>query len=373
MRIGIDARMYGPKVGGGGLGRYVEQLVTELQAQDQENRYVLFLKKENFDACRIRNPHFEKRLADIHWYTAAEQLRLPAILHRAGVDLMHFPHWNVPLLSGIPFVVTIHDLILLEEPRSARATTLDPLRYRIKYEAYRLAVRHALQKSRRIIAVSQTTKDAIQRFFPDVLEGKIDVVYEGLTTWQKPEGAEPAPPVSGPFVLYVGNAYPHKNLEALLEAFVRIARSDIHLVLAGPDDMFYARLRARAASLPLPAGVIHFVPSPDDAAVAALYRQASLYVFPSRIEGFGLPPLEAMAQGVPVAASNRSAMPEILGDAVAYFNPTDSVDMATVIQRVLSDAGEREVLRIRGFERVKKYAWGTMAREIRDVYRRSAL
>src|SRR3989338_6758021 len=216
MRIGIDARMYGPMVGGGGLGRYVEQLVMGLQKYNTEHRFVLFLKKENFDACKITNPLFEKRLADIHWYGLKEQYSFPALIEKEHLDLIHYPHWNIPLLCRTPFVVTIHDLILLEEPTSARATPRSPLHFWIKYQGYKFALAQALRHSKKIITVSKYTKQSLQTFFPHIPEKKIQVIYEGLTQFA-PTSTEPLPEeITDPYLLYIGNAYPHKNLETLL-------------------------------------------------------------------------------------------------------------------------------------------------------------
>ncbi|MFH1767047.1 MAG: hypothetical protein ABH826_03070, partial [Patescibacteria group bacterium] len=106
MKIGIDARFYGPRVGGGGIGRYVAELVNHLQLLDDKNDYILFLKKENFHECVITNPRFYKRLVDVHWYTLAEQRIMPREAKLSGVDFMHYPHWNVPIFSSVPFIVT---------------------------------------------------------------------------------------------------------------------------------------------------------------------------------------------------------------------------------------------------------------------------
>ncbi len=393
MKIGIDARMFGPTVGGGGLGRYVEQLVTELQANDTENRYVLFLKKENFDACRIVNPHFEKRLADIHWYTLGEQMKFGGIVDREQLDLVHFPHWNVPVLMKTPFVVTIHDLILLEEPRSSKVTTRNPFIFFLKYVGYKIVLSHAIRRSKKIVAVSHATEDAIIKFFPDVPRNKIEMIYEGVTRLETPPGLPFAGEESGIYfsppakegpgedaarnLLYVGNAYPHKNLERLLEAFaiIRKTHPNAQLILAGGESIFYKRLlQSRAGS-----GVtgsrdpayyegITFVPNPTDEQLAGLYREATLFVFPSRVEGFGLPPLEAMSVGVAVAASDIPSLKEILGNAAAFFDPNDSQRIASVVSDLLVSSEKRAVLIERGTQHIKQFSWKTMAIKIIALY-----
>ncbi len=366
MKIGIDARMFGPAAGGGGLGRYVEQLVNELQKQDLENRYVLFLKRENFDTCVIVNPNFEKRLADAHWYTAKEQILMPILIAREGLDLIHFPHWNVPLLCRTPFVVTIHDLILLEQPASSKTTTRGPIVHWLKRLGYRIALRHAIVASEKVVAVSNYTKSSIATFFPAVETSKVEVAYEGLTELPIHPADETLHGPVTPCVLYVGNAYPHKNLDALIAAFAIFSKAHpkVELVLAGRGDVFYERLRSSVDETT----PVRFVMSPTDGELAELYRGASLYVFPSKSEGFGLPPLEAMSAGIPVAASNATCLPEILGDAATYFSPDRVDEMAAAMERGFSDEHLRAELISKGREQIKKYSWASMARSILNIY-----
>ncbi|PJE76936.1 hypothetical protein COV05_01960 [Candidatus Uhrbacteria bacterium CG10_big_fil_rev_8_21_14_0_10_48_16] len=366
MRIGIDTRMLGPTVGGGGLGRYVEELSHELLQLDHKNRYVLFLKKENFESIQ---GDCEKRLADVHWYTAKEQLVLPKLIDQEGLDLIHFPHWNVPLRLRTPFVVTIHDLILLEEPRSAKATTRHPLIYALKYQAYRFVLRSALKRSRAIIAVSEYTKSAILNHFPWVPSEKIHVVYEGITNLSSLQPSNTSPK-NAPYFLYVGNAYPHKNLESLLHAFSFFHKihPEVQLILAGRDDLFYQRLKKELSEIDVHPEAVTFVLNPTDQELADLYRNATLYLFPSRSEGFGLPPLEAMSFGVPVAAARRTSLPEILGEAALYFDPDDIEDMVATMEQALTDKPLREHLTQKGHEQIKRYSWKTMADKILEIY-----
>jgi glycosyltransferase involved in cell wall biosynthesis len=365
MKIGIDARMFGPNVGGGGLGRYVEQLVTELQAIDGTDRFILFLKRENFDACEITNARFEKRLADFHWYGAAEQLRFPELIAKEKLDLMHFPHWNVPVTSRTPFVVTLHDLILLEEPRSARATTRSSLVFGLKRLGYKFVLNQALGRAKKIIAVSQYTKESIYKFFPALNPSKIVVAHEGIVKMS----AQAQPGARGPILVYVGNAYPHKNLDRLLDAFalVRTKHPNLELVLAGREDVFYKRLMDEARRTGRDTNV-HYIASPSDLQIASLLQTARAFVFPSRTEGFGLPPLEAMQAGIPVASSTGGSLPEVLGDAAKYFSPNNTQDMAGAIEQVVSDEHLRASLVARGYEQIKRYSWATHAQAVQNTY-----
>lgn len=370
MNIGIDARMYGPKVGGGGLGRYVEQLIIELQKINREHRFVLFLKKENFDACRITNPFFEKRLADIHWYTLEEQLKMPKLIDKENLDLMHFPHWNVPLFSKTPFVVTIHDLILLDEPRSAKITTRHPLYFLLKTIAYKKVLRHAVKKSENIIAVSNFTRNSILKHFPSTEEKKVKTIYEGLTQFDSTKQEALPTSITNPYLLYIGNAYPHKNLSFLINTFAEIQseHKNLQLVLAGRGDVFYERLKSHTKKLQLPEHRVLFISSPNDELVETLYENATAYVFPSRIEGFGLPPLEAMSKDIPVLSSNTSCLPEILEDAALYFSPSNKEELKTQIKKILSDEAIKKTLIKKGREQIQKYSWEKMARSILGLY-----
>ncbi|MEK7665717.1 MAG: glycosyltransferase family 1 protein [Patescibacteria group bacterium] len=370
MKIGIDARMYGPKWGGGGIGRYVEELVNELQKIDSENRFVLFLKRENFDACKLINQRFEKVIADAHWYTTKEQLIMPRIIDGAHLDLMHYPHWNIPLRAKTPFVVTIHDLILLEDPNSARATTLGPIRYAIKRIGYNKVLRHAIEKSKAIITVSDYVKGSILTHF-NVQSEKIHVIYEGVSSKsQLPNYPIVQLPVASPYFLYVGSAYPHKNLESLLHAFSFFVKKhpNVRLVLVGKEDKFYKDLKKELQEIDIDENAVIFTGFVPENVLHALYANASLYIFPSRHEGFGLPPLEAMRHGVPVASSNRGPMPEVLGNAAIYFNPDDLEEMVEVMERTQEDEILRDELVKKGNERIKRYTWETMAKEIEAIY-----
>jgi glycosyltransferase involved in cell wall biosynthesis len=368
MRIGIDARMYGPEVGGGGLGRYVEQLVNHLPEIDHQNRYVFIMKEGASGKGRVEREKLESVTTPIHWYTLKEQLFLAPLIDKQKLDLVHFPHWNVPIKLRTPFVVTIHDLILLEEPRSARATTKHPWIYGLKYLGFRKVLTHAIQSSKKIIAVSQATKNDILKHFPSVPEDKISVIYEGVTQLKQTHQAT-AEAVGYPFLLYIGNCYPHKNLETLLSAFSILHKQipDLHLVIAGRSDVFFKRLKDGSNSLEA-VSFIHFEENPSDERLSELYDQAELYVFPSHIEGFGLPPLEAMSQSTPVACSDIPSLKEILGNAAVYFPKNNPDEIAKAISEIINDPNKKTELINRGLEQIKNYSWKKMAEEIVKLY-----
>lgn len=384
--IGVDARFYGPL--GKGLGRYTQEVVDNVIkiTQDQPVDYVIFLSPANFDEFVCPNENVRKELIKARWYSLAEQFEVPYKWRRAKIDLMHFPHFNVPLLKMGPYIVTIHDLILTKFP-TVRATTKAPFIYWLKDKAYRLVIRSAIRRAKKVITVSEFTKrDLITQF--KTSEDKIAVTYEGVANLTKGgdslfvakldnQSTLELYNIRGPYLLYVGNAYPHKNLEGLVRVFAELRKEHpyLRLVLVGKEDFFYDRVRLYAQHLNLwqkdnhntPVVFPGYVPDVD---LEALFQEAALYVFPSLYEGFGLPPLEAMAYGCPVASSNCASMPEILGGAAAYFDPKNEEEMRTVISNLLNNQVAREELITLGKQHVKKYNWWECARLTAEIYQK---
>lgn len=370
-RIGIDARFYGPV--GKGLGRYTQQIVDNIIKLDRENKYVIFLCRENFNDFKSDNSNVKKVLVDIKWYGLKEQFIFPLYIWRERLDLMHFPHFNVPMFCPIKFAVTIHDLILIKFP-TRRATTLGPVIYAIKNFFYKIVISLAVKRACRVFTVSAyTQKDIVRQFKKGV--DKVIVTYEGVAGSFLGEISNSQPKsdillkynIIKPYLLYVGNAYPHKNLEGLIKVYTSInAEMDgLRLVLVGKEDYFYNRLKQYAKSFSTNIIFPGYVPDFD---LKVLYSEAIAYVFPSFFEGFGLPALEAMALGLPVVSSDKTSLPEILGRAAIYFNPEDESEMKAKIKLVINDEKLRQDLISRGLEQIKKYSWSQCAEKTLEVY-----
>ena len=369
MKLGIDARFFGTL--GKGLGRYTQKLIEHLEKIDTENQYYVFLRRENFEEYVPKNPNFQKVLADFQWYSFAEQLGFPWLLRKYELDLMHFPHFNVPLLYFGKFVITIHDLILLHFP-TKRATTLQPIWYKLKFLAYRATIFSAIVRCQKIITVSEFTKKDILGEYPSA-KNKIFVTYEACEDLPQNKTQNDAQilqkyGIMKPYLLYVGNAYPHKNLEKLIEAFALVLnqKKELNLVLIGKEDYFYKRLKKfveknKIRNVNFPGFV------PDDE-LQIFYANATLYVFPSLYEGFGLPPLEAMKNGAPVISSMSACMPEILGESAHFMNAENEKEIAKVILQVMQDEKLKAELILKGYAQVKKYSWEKMARETLKIY-----
>ena len=373
MRIVIDARMMGSE-NTRGIGRYIEELVRAMVGLAPEHRYVL-LARDPTTSPFMGNASVEHVAADVSWYGAAEQMKMPGMIAATRPDLLHVPHWNVPVMSRIPRVVTIHDLILLSEPKSAKVSTRGPIVSTVKRIGYRLVLRDALVGSRRIGVPTQWVADDIRRHFPS-LETPIDVTGEGMpdpdsSVWSDPD-------TTNPYLLHVGSAYPHKNLDLLLDAWKKLA--DLHpllsLILAGERDVFMKRLEERVKREELPR--VRFPGRIPDVDLSGLYARASAFVFPSRNEGFGLPPLEAMAYGCPVVSSNASCLPEVLGSAsrakpreegVFFFQPSGTDGIIRAVETVLRDpVGARNAARQTARVLRQRHDWKKTAERTLEAY-----
>jgi len=375
MHIVIDARFVGPEQTG--LGRYTEELIHGLESLDSENRYTLLLSREGMGYYHPRASNFRTVEADFAWYSLREQLGMPKLLKSLRPDLVHFCHFNVPVRWHHPFVVTIHDLIK-DEFKGKESTTRSSLVYTLKHWGYRRTIRHAIVKSKAVITISEGSKAKILKRYRVPFK-KFFITYEAADpTFAKYRKLEISDSdkrqlaskykIKFPFLLYVGNAYPYKNLNRLLRALKEV---DPKYSLVNPcaRSVFYERLGEEAQDLGLKSRVIlpGFVPDED---LAKLYRTATAYVFPSLSEGFGLPLLEAQMAGLPVVASKAPPLPEIGGQGAHYFDPYDVSDMAAKINEVITDENLRHQLVRQGDENLQRFNWEKTARETLSVYQK---
>jgi glycosyltransferase involved in cell wall biosynthesis len=370
MKIGIDCRLWDET----GVGRYIRNLVLNLQGIDKKNDYALFILSRNRDEIlkQVQNDKFQTVNTDIKWHTFEEQIKFPGILNKENLDLMHFPYYSIPIFYKRPFIITIHDLIV-NHYSTGKASTLPGLIYRGKRLAYKFVLNQSVKNANKIIAVSNATKQEVIDHYK-VDKDKIVVTYEGadgeISNFTRSISLGQISNLkfkSQKYFLYVGNAYPHKNLNRLLEAFMR-ANLDIKLVLVGKEDVFYKRLKQKVQELNLTEKVI-FLQNVTDEELFTLYKNALALVMPSLMEGFGLPALEAMASNCLVLASDIPSLKEVCSDAAIYFDPHSIDDIAKKMGDTYLNSKEfYNSKREKGLKRTKDFSWEKTARETLKIY-----
>lgn len=359
MHIVLDARIRRSST-----GRYVDRLLHHLQTVDNTNHYSVLV--EASDPWQPTAANFSRVPSDFKQFSFNpwEQVRFARLLYRLKPDLVHFTMTQQPLLYLGPTVTTTHDLTLLRYPLAHR---LPEWARAIRVRAYRLLFWWAHRKSTKIIVPTRWVAHDLAELQPFTAE-KTTVVYEASEPASQIEGEQPDG-VSSPFILHVGFPGPHKNLERLVEALgvLHANHPDLKLVLAGKWDYYFERLESAIAAYPARSQVV-FTGYVTDAELKWLYENAECYVLPSLSEGFGLPGLEAMAHGCPLASSNATCLPEVYQDAAAYFDPTDVNDMAATVDELLSNGELAADLVARGHKLLRTYSWRTMAEETLRVF-----
>ena len=364
MRVAIDAR----KLHDFGIGTYIRNLLRHLARIDRDSEYVLLCQEGDVHAASQLGPNFRAVLEPSPNYSFREQIHVPWVLHRERPDVFHAPHYVLPPATRCRSVVTIHDCIHLMFPQY--------LRNRAAYVYARASMWSAARQAQRILTVSEASKRDIIHFF-NVPPEKVVVVYNAIEERfaQTPSGdaierVRERYQLNHPFVLYVGNIKPHKNLVRLIEAFAELRRrgfDELKLLIIGDEISKLPALRRAVHSHKLHKHV-RFLGYLEDETLASLYRLASVFVFPSLYEGFGLPPLEAMASGTPVVTSNVSSMPEVTGDAAVLVDPYDVHSIVEGIERVLRGPELSAELRRKGFARAREFSWERSVERTRQVY-----
>lgn len=356
-RIVIDAREYTSTT-----GRYMFRLLQYLDGLKSDHEYILLLKPADMDVYRYESPRFTKVACPHKEFTFAEQIGLKRQIQELKPDLVHFGMVQQPVFYNGKVVTTMHDLTTTRFPNPAK----NALMYCFKQQVYKWVNKRVARKSDAIIAISEFTKDDVVAY-TGISPEKVTVTYEAADFI--PDNPEPIKDLVGKqFVMYLGRPTPHKNLERLIDAFelLRAQHPDLTLVLAGKKDANYQRIEDSVKAR----GIKHvyFTDFVSEGELKWLYQNCAVYVFPSLAEGFGLPALEAMAHGAPVASSNATCLPEIYGDAAHYFDPTDIQAMADAINEVVTDKNLANNLRAKGTARVAQFSWQRTAEQTLAVY-----
>jgi glycosyltransferase involved in cell wall biosynthesis len=366
VRIAIDARKWRDY----GIGTYVRNLVRHLAKLDRETTYLLFCNPADEPVLRDLAENFVPVVDGSARYGLREHVSIPLKLRRLGAELLHSPHYVRPLFCPVPSVVTIHDCIHLLFPQY--------LPNRMAFRYARFVMGSAIRNSSLVFTVSEASRADILRFYPATDPHKVHVVPNAIDAElledpgpEERERVRERYQIRGRFVLFAGIVKPHKNLERLIRAFARVriqeGNEDLRLVLLGDDVGRYASLRRTADEAGVRQDVRFFGFVPHQT-LAALYRMATLFAFPSLYEGFGLPPLEAMACGTPVVTSRISSLPEVVGDGALLIDPYSEEEIAQAIARVLDDEDLRRRLVERGLVRAASFSWERSVRQIHAGY-----
>jgi glycosyltransferase involved in cell wall biosynthesis len=369
MRVAIDIR----RAGDYGIGTYIRNVVNQLARLKHQTHYLLIGQRRHLEEFDVLPENFELLDYPADPGTFRTHFHLPFLLERRNIDILHMPWFYAPAVVPCRLVITVHDLTDIFSPPVGRSPLVQTGRL--------FFARRALSRAERILAVSHASKRELARVF-GIPEAKIEVIYNAL---DQRFVREPLPAdadrilerhaVNYPFVLYAGKIRPQKNLARLIEAFA-VAKSELRdhpelaglkLLMIGDELSKHADLRRAVIRTRIREDVrfLGFVPYP---VLRVFYARARAFLFPSLYEGFGLPPLEAMAHGTPVLTSNVSSLPEVFSQAALLVNPEHVFEIARGIRQILTEDVLREALIRRGYELVQRYSWERSAQQVHDVY-----
>lgn len=369
MHVGVNAHLLSlaENYRSAGISWYCQNLLQHLPGADPEIRYSVFLGEKRYGGV----PGLDLRLSRLPTQVPAvrimwEQAVQPWALRRTGVDLVHGLALVGPLWSARPLVITIHDLSFLRYPRNFRA---------LKRLYLKLFTRLSVRRARRVIAISESTRrDIIEKY--GISPERVDLVYYGSNPTFRPLPEDHVARFRSEqglperFILFVGTLEPRKNVVRLIEAYAQLPSNRPSLMLIGGKGWLYDEVFNRVQELGL-RDEVRFVGYVPGEHLPWWYNAAELFVYPSVYEGFGLPPLEAMACGTPVITSTVSSLPEVVGSAGLLVDPADTGALAAAMRQVLEDESERERLGAAGLVQAKRFSWEDTARLTVGSYRRA--
>ena len=358
--IVIDARIINSTT-----GRYVERLLTHLQNEDKTNQYTVLVPSKDVEYWKPTSPNFTIKEANFANYSLAEMFNFNFFLKSLKPDLVHFCMPQQPVLYKGKKVTTFHDLTLLKTYNSDK----NWLVFHAKQLVGRHVFKNVLKTSNQIITVSNFTKQDILSTFPSTNQEKISTIYESSDTAKAKPQKLHLP--FKQFILYVGQQSDYKNIKRLGDAhqILQAKYPSLGLVLAGKINAAAQKNKVYFNNQGYKN--IHFTGFVSNSQLSWLYKNAAAYVFPSLMEGFGLPGLEAMEHQTPVISSNSTCLPEVYGPAAHYFNPTETSAMTTAIDEVLSNPQLQTKLINNGQKQLKKYSWQKTAKQTLAVYKKA--
>ncbi len=362
-----------------GIGTYIRNVVRTLARLDRDSTYFLIGMPEKVAEFGSLPANFQAVPLAAADNTLRGYVDFRAIVRRLQCDVVHIPHlfW-MPRALGCPYVLTVHDL--LEHMYGSKEFSS------VRRSVHFYLTRRVLRGAARVLAVSQFTRNEIQKLLA-IPDDRIEVVYNAIDERFLHGHAGDADreliaqryQVNYPFLLYAGAIRPHKNVVRIIEAFSALKSElakenqfrDLKLIIIGDDLSSHPRLRRTVISGGVQNDVrfLGFVPIE---VLRIFYDVAKIFVFPSLYEGFGLPPLEAMAHGTPVVTSNTSSLPEVAGNAALLVNPENVFEIRRALQRALLDTEVRESMKQRGYEQAQRFSWTTSVSRILEIYREVA-
>jgi glycosyltransferase involved in cell wall biosynthesis len=355
-RIVIDCRESGTST-----GRYLDKLIEYLHRLQPKCEIILLVKAHRQSYMRQIAPRFKTVLTPYKEFTFGEQIGFKRQIKKLHADLVFFPMVQQPVWYKGKVVTTMQDLTTIR----FRSTTKNWFVFTFKREVYKWVNKKVAKKSVRLIAPTDFVRQDVASYC-NVSPSKITVTYEASDKITEP--AEPLKQLEGrQFLLYVGRPAANKNLNRLVDAYAILKKHNpkLQLVFAGKTNKEYEKLRAYSRNK---ATGVHFTGFVSEGQLRWLYEHAAVYVFPSLSEGFGLPPLEAMQYGLPVASSNATCLPEVCKNAAHYFNPFSAIHMATKVQQILDNKHLADKLAANGRALVKTYSWDRMAKQTLAVF-----
>lgn len=327
-KIGIDARLYSQT----GVGTYLKNLIHYLDKNHESgDKFYIYLMDEDYDRISFVSSNLIKRRANFRWHTLGEQIGFLHTIISDSLDLMHFTYFSYPVFYPGKFIATVHDVtpILF---KTGRASTRNPLIYRLKHFLFKLILKTQIMRAKKIITPTRVVRKQLIDIYGRSVDAKSEAVLEGVSYQIRSvnENNELKNKYAD-FFIYVGNFYPHKNVENLIIAF-RGTKISSKLLLIGPDDYFTQRLKMSLGE----GDRIILVKNPPVSDLVFFYKNARALIHPSLSEGFGLPLLEAAYFNCPVIASDIPVFRELLGGQYTAFNPEEPADIKSKIEHFYS-------------------------------------
>ena len=359
-KIGIDCRLINQT----GVGTYIKNLLYYLQEIEKKEFYFfVYLLKKDFNLINFRKKNFLKKVADFRWHSFNEQIGYYHFLINEELDLMHFTYFSYPILYQKPFVATIHDVTPLKF-KTGLASTKNALIYELKHLAFRYILKNQIIKAQKIITPTHSVANELIKIYGERYKRKIIPVYEGVS-YELIKNKEKKVNVENlkPFFIYVGNFYPHKNVDKLIKAFKLLKKIKHNLILIGPDDYFKKKLFNKIKQLELEDKIIFYHPQ-EIGELVYFYKNATALINPSLSEGFGLPLVEAAYFNCPIIASKIPVFKELFGNNYLTFDPYQVDDIADKINHFL-----RKKMKFNYQNIIKKFSFREMAKKTLGIYK----